>query len=97
MRTSSAIAVDRSTETDRTSVRFVPSGEQSFGSILGQVARLLWPSKTAAHVAAAAGCGERAAEMYLAGDREWSGAALACIVAEVLKRHSMRSVKIVAR
>ena len=94
MRSSIAERAVTSLETARTSVRLP---EQSFGSILGQVAKLLWPAKTAAHIAAAAGCGERAAEMYLAGDREWSGAALACIVAEVLRRHAMRNVKIKSR
>ena len=71
--------------------------EQSFGSILADVARLLWPHKTAAHVAAIVGCSERAAEFYLAGDREWSGDALAAIVAEILKRHHMRNVKVISR
>ena len=71
--------------------------EQLFGACLADVARTLWPSKTAAHIAAAAGCSERAAEFYLAGEREWSGDALAAIVSEILKRHAMRNVRIVKR
>lgn len=94
MRTSSAVSAVRAIESARTGVR---DGEQSFGSILGDVARLLWPTKTAAHVAAVVGCSERAAEFYLAGDREWSGDALAALVAEILKRHSMRNVKVIPR
>jgi hypothetical protein len=75
----------------------VHDDEQLFGSVLADVAKTLWPHKTAANIAAAAGCSERAAEFYLSGDREWSGAALAAIVAEILKRHSMRHVKVAAR
>lgn len=75
----------------------VQDAEQLFGSVLADVARTLWPDKTAANIAAAAGCSERAAEFYLAGDREWSGAALAAIVSEILKRHAMRNVKVTAR
>lgn len=79
---------------ERTVVRL---DEQLFASTLADVARLLWPAKTAAHIAAAAGCSERAAEFYLAGDREWSGDAIAAIVSEILKRHSMRNIKIVPK
>jgi hypothetical protein len=86
--------VENSRETGRTGDQ---EDERSFGACLSQVARTLWPSKTAAHIAAAAGCTERAAEFYLAGDREWSGDALAAIVSEILKRHQMRNVKITAR
>jgi hypothetical protein len=81
-------------ETSRTTDR---DDEQLFGSCLADVARTLWPAKTAAHIAAAAGCTERAAEFYLAGDREWSGVALAAIVSEILKRHSMRNVKVIPK
>ena len=83
-----------SIESDRTEIR---DTEQLFGSILGDVARLLWPAKTAAHVAAAVGCSERAAEFYLAGDRDWSGDAIAIIVSEILRRHSVRNVKVTKR
>lgn len=81
-------------EIQRTDIRL---GEQMFGSVLSDVARMLWPTKTAANVAAAAGCTERAVEFYLAGDREWSGDALAVIVSEILKRHAMRNVRITKR
>lgn len=81
-------------KTIRTDVR---ADEQLFGAVLSDVARTLWPAKTAAHVAAAAGCSERAAEFYLAGDRDWSGDALAAIVSEILRRHSLRNVKALPR
>ena len=94
MRASSAVLRSAATETVRTDDR---GGEQLFGSVLSDVARTLWPVKTAANVAAVVGCSERAAEFYLAGQREWSGDALAAIVAEILKRHSMRNFKVRAR
>lgn len=75
----------------------VQDDEQSFGATIADVARLLWPTKTAAHLAAAAGCSERAAEFYLAGDRDWSGDALAVIVSEILRRHGMRNARVKAK
>lgn len=94
MRAVSSAALAPAIESDRTGIR--PT-EHLFGSIFGDIARLLWPHKTAAHVAAAVGCSERGAEMWLAGDREWSGDAVAVLVAEVLKRHHVRGVKVAAR
>jgi len=61
----------------------IPRREQSF---TGKLARLLWPHKTAAHLAARAGCSERAAKFYLAGDREWSGPAISAVMSEILER-----------
>lgn len=94
MRGVSALRAAASVAIARTEVR---DGEQSFGSIFADLARLLYPEKTAAHVAALIGCSERAAEFYLAGDREWSGDAVAEVVAEILRRHKMRNVKVRAR
>jgi hypothetical protein len=71
--------------------------DQMVGSVLSDISHTLWPHSTAANVAALCGCTVRAAERYLAGDREWSGDAIAAIVSEILKRHSMRNVKITAR
>lgn len=68
--------------------------EQSF---LTDLSRMLWPKKTAANLAAVAGCSVRAAQFYLDGQRDYSGDALAAIVSEVLKRHAMRNVRVVAR
>lgn len=55
---------------------------------------MLWPAGTAACIADEAGCTVRAAELYLEGKRKWSGDALAAIVAEILKRHGMRHVRV---
>lgn len=94
MRTSSTNALARASESPRPTGR---DTDQSVGDVLSNISRVLWPAKTAAHVAAVSGCTERAAERYLAGDREWSGDAVAAIVAEVLRRHSMRNFKVIAR
>lgn len=71
--------------------------EDEAGSVLSDIASTLWPTNTAAHIASLVGCSVRAAERYLGGQREWSGDAVAVIVAEILKRHSMRNVKITKR
>lgn len=64
----------------------IPRGEQSFPrNKIADVARVLWPNKTAAHLAARAGCSERAAKFYLAGDREWSAAAVSAVISELLE------------
>jgi hypothetical protein len=67
------------------------------GSVLSDVAAALWPTSTAANIAAVVGCSVRAAERYLGGQREWSGDAIAAIVAEILSRHKMRNVRIRVR
>jgi hypothetical protein len=94
MRSSSAVGALRTIESLRPSGR---DTDQMVGDVLSDIARTLWPSKTAEHVASCSGCTVRAAERYLAGDREWSGDALAIIVAEILKRHGMRNARVVAR
>lgn len=97
MRASSGGALACASEFQRS---IVEAGEQSFGedgSVLSAIARMLWPRKTAANLAAATNCSVRAAEMYLAGDRDWSGDAITAIVSEILRRHSMRNVKVVKR
>ena len=94
MRTGLAVSVSGAIKTARNDLR---ADEETFGSIFTDVARLLWPSKTAAHVAALVGCSERNAEFWLSGKQKWSGDAIAAIVAEILRRHSMRNAKIVSR
>lgn len=91
MRAVSQSEVVGATEFDRSDVR---GDEQMFGSVLADIAKKLWPKSTAANLAAEIGCSERAVEFYLAGDRKWSGDAIAAIVAEILKRHAMRNVKV---
>jgi hypothetical protein len=73
------------------------STDQMVGSVLSDIARTLWPTNTAANIAAEAGCAVRAAERYLGGQREWSADAVAAIIAEILKRRKMRNVRVTAR
>ena len=60
----------------------IPRGEQVFTKNRITVARALWPRKTAANLAAKAGCSIRAAKFYLAG-RDWSHEAIRALVAEI--------------
>lgn len=94
MRSVSAIVRVPSTENVRPDDR---ETDQLVGSVLGDIAKTLWPEGTAPHLAAAAKCEVRTAERYLGGQRDWSGDAIAAIVSEILRRHSMRNVKIVLR
>lgn len=72
--------------------------DTSVGDVLSDIAKLtLWPENTAPCLAAACGCSVRMAERYLGGHCDWSGDAIAAVVAEILKRHSMRNVKVRAR
>jgi hypothetical protein len=66
-------------------------------SVLADIAYTLWPKNTAPEIAALCGCSVRAAERYLGGQREWSGVAIAVIVAEIMRRHAMRNFKIVPK
>lgn len=56
------------------------------GRKFGPVAKLLWPTKTAAHIAAIAGRDERTAERWLAGEFEPPGIVLAAVMVEITKR-----------
>lgn len=87
MRAISQSEVAGAIEIDRRQLR---STEESFASVIGAVARLLWPKGTAAEVAALVGCSVRNAELYLSGTQKWSGDALAVIFAEILRRHLAR-------
>jgi hypothetical protein len=91
----SAAAFRRAIKTARSDLR---DGEESFGSVLTDIAKMLYPPpKTAAQVAAAIGCTERNAELCLAGRQNWSGDAVAVLIAEILKRHGMRNARVIAR
>lgn len=77
-----------------------PSGLETdhlVAPVLNNVAAALWPVSTAANLASHVGCSVRTVERYLEGSRDWSGDAIAAIVAEILARHKMRNVKIRAR
>lgn len=66
-------------------------------SVLSEVAKLLWPTKTAAELAALVGCTERAGEHWIGGTHEWSGDAITALMSEVLRRHSMRNFRVVKK
>jgi len=86
--------VESARETVRPDDRYT---DQMVGSVLSDIAYTLWPSNTAPAIASLCGCSVRAAERYLGGQREWSGDAIAAIVSEILRRHSMRNVKIIPK
>jgi hypothetical protein len=71
--------------------------DQMVENVFAAIAKTLWPKNTAPFLAAAIQCEVRTAERYLEGSRSWSGDAIAVIVAEILKRHAMRNVKVVSR
>lgn len=72
--------------------------EESFGSILSEVVELLYPPpNTPAQLAAKLGCSVRNVELYLSGKQKWSGDAVAFIVAEIMRRHSMRNFRVTKR
>jgi hypothetical protein len=52
----------------------------------GKVAKLLWPFKTAAHLAALAGADERTAWRWLAGEYEPPAIVIAAVIVEITKR-----------
>lgn len=94
MRVSSVVPILEHTEIDRP---HGPITDQMVGSVLKDVAVALWPTNTAAELASRVRCGVRTIERYFEGSREWSGDAIAAIVSEILKRHTMRNVKVRGR
>ncbi len=52
----------------------------------GAVAKVLWPNKTAAQLAAIAGTNERAAWRWLSGEHEPPGCIIAAVLVEITKR-----------
>lgn len=83
-----------STGTVRSLVR---DTEENFGSIFNDIIFDLWPPpNSAAKAAADIGCGVRNIELCLQ-KQKWSGEIAAAIVAEILRRHRMRNVKIKSR
>ena len=52
----------------------------------GAVAKVLWPFKTAAHLAAIANTNERTASRWLAGEFEPPAIVIAAVIVEITKR-----------
>jgi len=52
----------------------------------GAVAKLLWPFKTAAHLASIAGANERTATRWISGEFEPPGIVIAAVIVEITKR-----------
>lgn len=67
---------------ERTSV---PDREHPFPAFV-TVVRALWPEKTAAHLAAAAGVSERCAKFWLSGDRAPSHDAFMAVLNKISRR-----------
>jgi len=102
MRSSSGAQRAPAIESDR---QVCQANDTSVGDALADICKLvLWPDDTAAHLAAAiqratppTECSVRQAERYLGGQCDWSGAAQAVIISEILKRRGVRNVKVVPR
>lgn len=85
----SAAEIDRSILSDT---------EGSFDTIIADVVLLLYPPpNTPAQLAAELGCSVRNVELYMSGRQKWSGDAIAFIVAEIMRRHGARNLKITKR
>jgi hypothetical protein len=97
MRTVSEVARVAATEIIRPHDR---DTDRLVGSVLSDIAKTLWPTNTAPHIAAeitklrGEKCAVRTVERYLADDREWSGDAIAVIVSEIMRRHAMRNFSV---
>lgn len=66
--------------------QFRPGQDKIVTRKFGAVARVLWPHKTAAHIAALAGADERTAKRWLAGEFEPPAIIIAAIIVEITKR-----------
>lgn len=97
MRTVSQAEVASATKTVRPYDR---ETDQLAGTVLKDIAYMLWPEYTAQCLADEIGkargyeCHPRVAERYLGGQRDWSGDVVAVVVSEILKRHAMRNAKV---
>ena len=65
--------------------QFCPGKDKIVSRKFGQVAKVLWPEKTAAYVAAIAGKDERTAKRWLAGEFEPPGVVLAAVLVEITR------------
>lgn len=65
---------------------FRPGQDKIVTRKFGAVARVVWPEKTAAHIASIAGSDERTAKRWLAGEFEPPAIVIAAIIVEITKR-----------
>ena len=68
----------------RTSVRRNPAGEEL--PAFGRVVHAIWPSKPALNLAQRIGCSERAAQLYVRGERDPSLGAILVIIEAIRGR-----------
>jgi hypothetical protein len=66
--------------------QFRPGKDKIVTRKFGAVARVLWPDKTAAHIAAIADSDERTAKRWIAGEFEPPAIVIAAIIVEITKR-----------
>ena len=66
---------------------FRPNADEIVHRKFGSVAKVIWPFKTAIHLAAIAKTDERTARRWLAGEFEPPGVVLAAILVEITKRN----------
>jgi pyocin large subunit-like protein len=70
-------------ETER---RICQGADKIVSRKFGSVAKVLWPVKTAANIAAIAGANERTAARWLAGEFEIPAIVIAAVIIEITKR-----------
>jgi hypothetical protein len=73
------------TDNDRQFRQFKPTTDKIVGRKFGAVAKVLWPFKTAAHIAAIAGRDQRTAERWLSGEFEPPAIVIAAVIVEITK------------
>lgn len=83
MRTEFTGSLCGTTEIER---QFSPATDKIVSRKFGAVAKVLWPTKTAAAVAAIAATNERTAARWLAGEFEPPAIVIAAIIVEITKR-----------
>lgn len=74
-----------------------PATDQMVEDALAGIVWHLWGQNAPAKLAAILKCSPRTVERYIEGARDWSGDAIAAIVSEILRRHSMRNFKILPK
>lgn len=78
--------VASATEITRHQCQRPPSNDTRVIPLFGAVAKLIWPSKTSAHLATIAKTSERHAARWLSGEFEPPAIIIAAIIVEITKR-----------